>query len=91
MNCGRDPSLPWSHPASARGREEDDDLNDGILQQAFARARPVLDLRLICSEDRDYANAIEPSVQEGEKIATAIVGWMAGHDLRPARNVILTR
>jgi hypothetical protein len=66
-------------------------FNDSILQHAFARALPVLDLRLICSEDRDYANAIEPSVQGGEKIATAIAGWIARHDLRPARSEIFTR
>ena len=37
--------------------------------EAFARRLPMVDLRLICDEDADYANPIEPSVQSGRKIA----------------------
>ena len=47
--------------------------NDVILREAFGRGLPVIDLRLVCSEDADYANPIEPSSHGGDKIARAIV------------------
>jgi hypothetical protein len=47
-------------------------FNDVITRAAFSRGLPLIDLRLICNEDADYANPIEPSVQGGEKIARAI-------------------
>ena len=37
---------------------------------------PLIDLRLICDENEDYANAIEPSVHGGEKIAAAIASLL---------------
>ena len=43
---------------------------------AFTRGLPLVDLRLICDQDEDYANPIEPSVRGGEKIAAAIAGLM---------------
>ena len=48
-------------------------FNDCIIRAAFARGIPLIDLRLICSEASDYANAIEPSAHGGEKISRAIV------------------
>ena len=48
-------------------------FNDCIIRAAFAQGLPLLDLRLICTEEGDYANPIEPSVRGGEKIARAIV------------------
>ena len=47
-------------------------FNDVITRAAFARGLPLIDLRLICSEPADYANAIEPSARGGEKIARVI-------------------
>jgi hypothetical protein len=47
-------------------------LNDGITRAAFARGLPLIDLRLICDDDADYVNAIEPSARGGAKIADAI-------------------
>lgn len=47
-------------------------FNDCITRAAFSRSTPLIDLRLICTEDRDYANPIEPSSQGGLKIAQAI-------------------
>jgi hypothetical protein len=47
-------------------------FNDVILQFACERRLPVLELRQICSEPRDYANPIEPSGTGGKKIAVAI-------------------
>jgi hypothetical protein len=52
-------------------------FNDAILGVAIERRLPVIDLRLICSEPQDYANAIEPSSVGGEKIARAIVAAVA--------------
>ena len=48
-------------------------FNDCIVRAAFTHSLPLLDLRLICTEDADYANPIEPSARGGEKIARAIV------------------
>ncbi|HEX8644281.1 MAG TPA: SGNH/GDSL hydrolase family protein [Allosphingosinicella sp.] len=53
-------------------------FNDRIARAAFANALPLVDLRLICCEDDDYANPIEPSVQGGAKIAQAISRLAAG-------------
>ena len=47
-------------------------FNDCIIRAAFARGIPLIDLRLICTDPDDYANAIEPSSRGGEKISRAI-------------------
>jgi hypothetical protein len=47
-------------------------FNDSITRAAFSSGVPVIDLRLICNEDADYANPIEPSSHGGRKIARAI-------------------
>jgi lysophospholipase L1-like esterase len=47
-------------------------FNDCIIRAAFASGLPLLDLRLVCTEEGDYADPIEPSAQGGEKIARAI-------------------
>ena len=52
-------------------------FNDAILRTAFARALPVVELRLVCTEPADYANPIEPSGRGGRKIAQAIVQSLA--------------
>ena len=48
-------------------------FNDCIIRAAFAHGLPLIDLRLVCTEEGDYANPIEPSSRGGEKIAQAIV------------------
>ena len=48
-------------------------FNDCIIRAAFTHGISLLDLRLICTEEGDYADPIEPSSQGGEKIAKAIV------------------
>jgi hypothetical protein len=53
-------------------------FNDIITREAFARHLVLIDLRLICANDEDFANPIEPSVQGGEKIACAIVEFARG-------------
>jgi hypothetical protein len=65
--------------------------NDAILLHAFGRGLPVLDLRLICDRDEDYANPIEPSSVGGAKIADAIVRLLATHDFRRGRTEVYAR
>ena len=50
-------------------------FNDVITREAFTRKLPLIDLRLICNDDGDFANPIEPSVQGGAKIAAAIMAF----------------
>ncbi len=47
-------------------------FNDVIVRTARSRGVPVIELRDVCTEPRDYANPIEPSGPGGEKIASAI-------------------
>ncbi len=47
-------------------------LNDIITEEAFSRRLALLDLRLICNRDEDFANPIEPSARGGYRIAAAI-------------------
>jgi hypothetical protein len=63
-------------------------FNDCIIREAFARGLPLLDLRLICDADEDYANPIEPSVRGGEKIAAAIAGLVTAHDFGRRRTEV---
>jgi lysophospholipase L1-like esterase len=51
-------------------------FNDSIVRAAFTHGLALLDLRLICTEEEDYANPIEPSARGGEKIARAIVEFV---------------
>jgi hypothetical protein len=63
-------------------------FNDCITREAFSRALPLIDLRLICDEDEDFANPIEPSVRGGAKIAAAITGLAAEHDFARHRSEV---
>ncbi len=60
-------------------------FNDAIIRVAFTTGVPLLDLRLICNDDADYANPIEPSVAGGAKIAAAIVTLVREHDFASGR------
>jgi hypothetical protein len=62
-------------------------FNDVITREAFARRLALLDLRLICNEPDDYANAIEPSAKGGDKIAAVIVQVVAGNTIFPRSQV----
>ena len=79
-----DRGLPATLCTIYNGAFEDPDLaararvalmmfNDVILRVAFEHHASAIDLRLICNENADYANPIEPSGQGGMKIAKAIV------------------
>jgi hypothetical protein len=63
-------------------------FNDVILRTAVDLRLDALELRSICTEPADYANAIEPSSQGGLKIARAIshlVGAVDSSDAPPSR------
>ncbi|HEX8443322.1 MAG TPA: SGNH/GDSL hydrolase family protein [Allosphingosinicella sp.] len=53
-------------------------FNDRITRAAFTHCLPLIDLRLLCAEEGDYANPIEPSVQGGAKMANAIAALVTG-------------
>jgi lysophospholipase L1-like esterase len=63
-------------------------FNDTIIRAAFARGLPLIDLRLICTDDHDYANPIEPSARGGAKIAAAIKRVVTGHDFSRGRTEV---
>jgi lysophospholipase L1-like esterase len=63
-------------------------FNDVITRAAFRHGLPLIDLRLLCNEDADFANAIEPSVRGGAKIARAIAAVVAEHDIAPRRSQV---
>jgi hypothetical protein len=63
-------------------------FNDSITRAAFSTGTPLIDLRLICSEDADYANPIEPSSQGGRKIASAIATLVRA-SRRTAHSVVI--
>ncbi len=55
-------------------------FNDVIIKRAFLAGIPLIDLRLVCNEDSDYANEIEPSEAGGGKIAGAILRVINEHN-----------
>jgi lysophospholipase L1-like esterase len=61
-------------------------FNDVIIRQAFLAGLPVIDLRLVCNEDADYANEIEPSEAGGKKIANVIVRVVQEHDFKSGKS-----
>jgi lysophospholipase L1-like esterase len=64
-------------------------VNDAILREAFLRNLPLFDLRLICADDTDFANPIEPSARGGQKIANAIAAWVTGAHANVRAEVIV--
>jgi hypothetical protein len=63
-------------------------LNDAITREAFSRKIDCIDLRLICDDDRDFANPIEPSVHGGSKIAAAILRFATGDPAQSPRVIV---
>ena len=66
-------------------------FNDAIIREAFARGLPLIDLRLVCDEDADYANPIEPSARGGAKIAATIARLVTEHDFGRRRTETFVR
>ncbi len=65
-------------------------LNDAITREALARGVDCIDLRIVCDEDTDFANPIEPSVGGGAKIAGAVLGF-AAPGKAPRSSRVITR
>ena len=63
-------------------------FNDIIFQEAVNFGLPVMDLRLIFSEDSDYANAVEPSAVGGSKMARIIKKIVYDHDFLLSNTVV---
>jgi hypothetical protein len=61
-------------------------LNEVITREAFACGATLIDLRLICDRDEDFANPIEPSARGGAKIAQAVLDFV--REAKPAGAVI---
>lgn len=53
-------------------------FNDVIIRKAFEYGCGLIDLRLVCDDDADYANPIEPSDIGGRKIADTIKNHLDG-------------
>jgi GDSL-like Lipase/Acylhydrolase family len=66
-------------------------FNDIITREAFGRGLPLVDLRLVCGDDADYANPIEPSARGGAKIAGAVAELVTGHDFARRRSEVFAR
>ena len=64
--------------------------NEIILKEAFIARLPVIDLRLICDDTRDYSalSPIEPSSAGGDKITQVIAELLQTHDFSARRSVI---
>jgi lysophospholipase L1-like esterase len=63
-------------------------FNDVIIRLAFLSGVPLIDLRLVCDENSDYANEIEPSEKGGGKIANAIVRLVSDHNFESSRTEV---
>jgi hypothetical protein len=66
-------------------------FNDVITREAFGRGLPLVDLRLVCNDDADYANPIEPSARGGAKIASAIADLIVRHDFARRRSEVFVQ
>jgi lysophospholipase L1-like esterase len=64
-------------------------FNDIITRAAFSHGLPLIDLRLICNEDEDYANPIEPSAKGGAKMAAAISRLIIGSNGNQPQSVVI--
>lgn len=65
-------------------------FNDCIIREAFTFGLPLIDLRLICNVEEDYANPIEPSAHGGEKITDAILKVVTEFDSGKHGMIIVT-
>jgi hypothetical protein len=52
-------------------------FNDVITREAFSRGISLLDLRLVCDREEDFAGPTGPSVRGGARIAAEIARWTA--------------
>ncbi|MBB4003214.1 SGNH/GDSL hydrolase family protein [Aurantimonas endophytica] len=66
-------------------------FNDVITRAAFRHGLPLIDLRLLCNEDANFASPIEPSFRGGAKIARAVAALVADHDFARRRSQVFAR
>lgn len=66
-------------------------FNDVITRAVFSRGLTLIDLRLICDQDEDLANPIEPSVQGGAKIASAIAEFCLRESAPQSKSEVISR
>jgi hypothetical protein len=80
-------AIPGLPPSAATGLST---FNDVILREGFRHGLPILDLRLICDEPRDYSvlSPIEPSEHGGAKIVQGIKRVFATHDFSRSESVV---
>ena len=89
---GDDVSLPAAAPLLQRmAMGALTAFNDAITHEAFAAGLPLIDLRILCDQDEDFANPIEPSARGGQKIANAIVNVARQHDFSESCSRVFTR
>ena len=62
--------------------------NDIITKEAFQAGLPLIDLRVLCNDDKDFANHIEPSALGGKKIARVIKEVVSVHDFTKNVSVV---
>ena len=63
-------------------------FNDIITKESFQAGIPLIDLRVLCNEEQDFANPIEPSEKGGEKIARVIKKIAFSHDFSQNESVV---
>lgn len=63
-------------------------FNDCITREAALRGLALIDLRLLLTAKQDLANAIEPSVKGGAKIAAAIAAFANDYDFSKGRSEV---
>lgn len=65
-------------------------FNDIIVRQATTFRCPVIDLRRVCTEHKDFSSVspIEPSEVGGAKIARAIQSVVVGYDFNPTYSAV---
>ncbi len=66
-------------------------LNDVVTRAGAARVLTLLDLRVLCGEDADFANPIEPSVRGGDRIAAAIAAFLREEEVGCSHGRIIAR
>lgn len=63
-------------------------FNDIIITEAVQSGLPVLDLRAVCSEVKDFSDTIEPSEIGGKKIALAVAAMFREHRFGKGKTAI---
>jgi hypothetical protein len=89
VGCTIYDAIPGLHPIERMALSI---FNDTILRELFAAHMPVLDLRFVCNESRDYSSLspIEPSEIGGAKIVRGLQKILLDHDFSRPETVVYT-